>query len=71
MRCVLLALTAALSGCVINGVRPYDGGEASAGRAVVVYGLTVAGAWGYPRFGVTLGPTTSASRPSRATARRC
>jgi hypothetical protein len=54
MRCVLLALTAALSGCVINSVRPCDGGEASAGRAVVVYGLTVAGAWGYPRFGVTL-----------------
>jgi len=54
MRFVLLALTAALSGCVINGARPYDGGEASPGRAVVVYGVTVAGAWGYPRFSVTL-----------------
>ncbi|MEO6281175.1 hypothetical protein [Roseateles sp.] len=54
MRFVLLALTAALSGCVINGVRPHDGGEAPQGRAVVVYGVTVAGAWGYPRFGVTL-----------------
>jgi hypothetical protein len=54
MRFVVLALTAALSGCVINGVRPYDGGEAPPDRAVVVYGVTVAGAWNYPRFGVTL-----------------
>jgi len=53
MRFVLLVLTAALSGCVINSARPY-GGDASPGRAVVVYGVTVAGAWGYPRFGVTL-----------------
>ncbi|WP_457426838.1 hypothetical protein [Roseateles sp. P5_E7] len=54
MRFVLLALTVALSGCVINGVRPYDGGEAPSNRAVVVYGVTVAGAWNYPRFSVTL-----------------
>jgi len=54
MRFVVFALTAALSGCVINGVRPYDGGDAPPGRAVVVYGVTVAGAWRYPRFGVTL-----------------
>ena len=53
MRVVLLTLTAALSGCVINGARPY-GGEASAARAVVVYGVTVAGPWDYPRFGITL-----------------
>jgi hypothetical protein len=51
---LLLALTTALSGCVINGVRPHDGGEVPPGRAVVMYGVTVAGAWGYPRFGVAL-----------------
>lgn len=54
MRFVLLALTAALSGCVVNSVRPYEGGEVAPNRAVVVYGVTVAGAWDYPHFGVTL-----------------
>src|SRR5437868_8009618 len=54
MRFIPLALAAALSGCVVNGVRPHDGGEAPPGRAVVVFGVTVAGAWNYPRFGVTL-----------------
>ena len=53
MRLALLVLTTALSGCVINGVRPYESGIAPQ-RAVVVLGVTVAGPWGYPSFGVTL-----------------
>jgi hypothetical protein len=53
MRLCSLALVAALSGCVVNGVRPYENGIAPQ-RAVVVLGVTAAGAWGYPRFGVTL-----------------
>ena len=53
MKLGLLVLTAALSGCVVNSVRPYEGGVGPQ-RAVVVIGVTVAGAWGHPSFGVTL-----------------
>ncbi len=57
VRCAIsLVAAAALAGCVVNGVRPLAGtASGSRGdRAVVVVGITVAGAWRYPQFGVIL-----------------
>jgi hypothetical protein len=46
----------ALTGCVANGVRPFNGtvSDIRSDNAIVVVGVTVDGAWPHPQFGVVL-----------------
>ena len=55
-RWLALAAVGSLAGCVVNGVRPLDGAASDlrGDQAIVVVGVTVNGAWAYPRFGVIL-----------------
>lgn len=54
-RLVLLA-TGALTGCVVNAVKPLDASasEVRSGNAIVVVGVTMDGPWSHRQFGVIL-----------------